>query len=143
MIFEKYNLIGVETRFILDEYENINPESEELLTDNLIGSFTTETFDFNNGKIIYNEDAPRIFKLFRELQLNGSKQVRIENPENIKNIAFNLSAKNSKSIQLISKKYGRNDKVNVVYQNGTRKDNIKHKLVEEDIQNNKCRITNY
>lgn len=54
LIFEKYNLIGVETKFILDEYENLDPSTNEVTTDQVIGSFGTEVFDFENGKILYN-----------------------------------------------------------------------------------------
>lgn len=92
LILKKYNLVGVETRFILDEYENINPETEELITDNLISSFGTETFDFANGKILYNEDAEHLFKLSRRLQTEGGKQNRVDNPGNVKNLTFNVSA---------------------------------------------------
>ncbi len=92
LIFEKYNLIGVETRFILDEFENINPQTEELITDNLISSFATETFDFVNGKILYNEDAKHLFKLSRRLQTGAGKQFRYDNPGNVKNLTFNVSA---------------------------------------------------
>jgi hypothetical protein len=31
IIFDRYNLIGVETRFILNEYENLDPTSDDLL----------------------------------------------------------------------------------------------------------------
>lgn len=146
LIFERYNLIGVETRFILDEFENIDPQSEQLTTDNLIGSFGTTTFDFENGKILYNEDAPRIFKLFRDLQTGKGKQVRYDNPQKIKTLNFNLSSPTvlpKANASATKNNYGRNDKINVVYQNGNRKENIKYKFVQEDIAKGLCRITKY
>jgi RES domain len=147
IIFERYNLIGVETRFILDEYENLNPESEEVTTDQLIGSFGTNAFDFTSGKILYNEEKiDEIFNLFRELQVAGGKQVRYEHPGAPKNLTFNLSPKAYLEHKLPSsnpKKLERNVKVDVVYQDGTRIDNIKYKKVSDDISQGKCRIVNY
>ncbi|HET6244659.1 MAG: RES domain-containing protein [Bacteroidetes bacterium] len=147
LILERYNLIGVETRFILDEYENLDPTSDEVTTDQLIGSFGTTAFDFENGKILYNEKADEIFKLFRQLQTGEGKQVRYDQPNTPKNITFDFTptnhltkgeTRNNKSIKL-----GRNDKVNVVYQDGKRLDNIKYKKISADIESGKCKITKY
>ena len=146
LILEKYNLLGVETRFILDEYENLDPKTDELTTDNLIGSFGTKTFDFTNGKILYDKKADEIFKLFRELQTGSGKQTRFDNPQNIKTLAFDFSVKGEekkKATTSNSKTYGRNDKVTVVYQNGDRKENVKHKYVEDDIRAGRCKIIEY
>lgn len=54
LILEHYDLIGVETRFILHEYTDLDYTSEEVATDQIIGSFGTEAFDFDNGKILYS-----------------------------------------------------------------------------------------
>ena len=146
LILEKYNLLGVETRFILDEYENLDPKTDELTTDNLIGSFGTKTFDFKKGKILYDKKADEIFKLFRELQTGSGKQTRFDNPQNIKTLAFDFSVKGeekNKATTSNSITYGRNDKVTVVYQNGDRKENIKHKYVEDDIRTGRCKIIEY
>lgn len=147
IIFEKYNLIGVETRFILDEYENLNPESNEVTTDQLIGSFGTTAFDFEKGEILYNEKADEIFTLFRQLQTGNGKQVRYEHPNTPKNITFNLTPTNlsngQKNANGFKSKIGRNDKINVVYQDGKRLDNIKYKKVLADIESGKCKITKY
>ena len=147
LIFERYNLIGVETRFILDEYENLDPSSEEVTTDQLIGSFGTTAFDFKTGKILYNEEkVDEIFTLFRQLQTGEGKQVRYEHPNTPKNIAFNLTPKEheKKKIETNKKsKIGRNNKISVVYQDGTRKDNIKYKKVLADIESGRCKVTNY
>lgn len=145
LIFEKYELIGVETRFILEEYENLDPSSSELTSDNLIGSFGTEVFDFHKGKILYNEKAPEIFKLFRNLQTNGGKQVRYDNTDNIKTLAFNLSPKIQKveKQKLIQKvKISRNERINVIYKNGMKKEGVKYKFVKEDLDNGDCQIVN-
>jgi hypothetical protein len=146
LIFEKYNLIGVETKFILDEYENLDPSTEEVTTDQVIGSFGTEVFDFENGKILYNEEkVDEIFDLFRMMQTGPNKQVRYEHPGIPKNITFNLSPKGVKKTTTnnTKHKFGRNERVNVVYQNGTRKDNVKYKTVQEDVEQGKCRVTKY
>lgn len=145
LIFEHYDLIGVETRFILDEYENIDPSSYEVTTDQVIGSFGTTEFDFKEGKILYNEKADEIFKLFRMMQTGPGKQVRYTHEGIPKNIAFNLSPKKDDKIKLNAthSKIGRNDRINVVFQNGTLKDNIKYKKVESDIMSRKCKITKY
>jgi hypothetical protein len=146
IILERYNLIGVETRFILDEYENIDPASDEITTDQIIGSFFTTEFDFKTGKILYNEKADEIFNLFRMMQTGQNKQVRYEHEGVSKNIPFNLSPKKANKVQIKSStrsKIGRNERINVVYQNGTRKDNVKFKSVQYDIENGKCKITNY
>jgi hypothetical protein len=147
LILERYSLIGVETRFILDEYENLDPSSEEVTTDQLIGSFGTTAFDFETGKILYDEEkADEIFSLFRKLQTGEGKQVRYEHPNTSKNIAFDLtppSHQNKRVIDSKTSKLSRNDKVNVVYQDGTRMDNIKYKKVSADIESGKCKITKY
>jgi len=146
LILERYNLTGVETRFILDEYENLDPTSEEVITDQLIGSFGTTAFDFEEGKIHYNEEADQIFKLFRQLQTGEGKQVRYEHPNTPKNIKFNLTPKsyqNKPTEPPKMMKIGRNNKVNVVYQDGTRINNVKYKKIETDINNGKCKITKY
>lgn len=142
LILERYNLIGVETRFILDEYENLDPTSDEVTTDQIIGSFGTTVFDFEKGTILYNEKVDEIFALFRKLQIGEGKQVRYEHPDTPKNITFNLSPLTT-SIQSKTPKYNRNDRINVVYITGIRKDNIKYKLVKLDIENGKCKVVQY
>jgi hypothetical protein len=145
LILERYNLLGTETRFILDEYETLDSASDEVTTDQLIGSFGTETFDFKAGKILYNEvEANKLFKLFRELQTGTGKQTRYEHEGIPKNITFNVSSK--KPLPTVNnkiEKVGRNERVNVVYQNGTRKDNVKYKFVRDDVEQGKCRVTKY
>ena len=146
LILERYNLIAVETRFILDEYENLDPASDEVTTDQIIGSFGTTEFDFKTGKILYNEKADEIFQLFRMMQTGPNKQVRYEHEGVPKNITFNLSPTKTNKVQPNNStrvKIGRNERVNVVYQNGTRKDNVKFKNVQNDIESGKCKITNY
>lgn len=102
LIFEKYDLIAVETRFILDEFKNIDPNTWELITDDLIGSIATYTFDLNAGKILYDNKMDEIFPLFRQLQINGKKQVRFDNPDNVKRIPFNLSKRTISGIANIT-----------------------------------------
>lgn len=144
ILFEKYDLIGVETRFILDEYENLDHTSNEVTTDQVIGSFATTTFDFEKGKIIYDSQVDKTFGVLRIIQTSPSKQVRFEHEGIPKNITFNLTPKNlNPKKDYIKSKVRRNDKVNVVYQNGSRKDNVKYKTVETEIDEGKCRIVKY
>ena len=100
IIFDKYDLIGVETRFILDEFENLDPAKPEPTADNLISSFGTDKFDFANGKILYHKDVDKVFNLFRMLQMGGSKQQRIPNPMGKKDILMNLSPDSNIKINL-------------------------------------------
>lgn len=145
LILDRYNLIGVETRFILDEYKDLNPTSDEVTTDQVIGSFVTNKFDFENGKILYDEKVDEIFKLFRMIQTSPNEQVRFEQENVPKNIAFHLSP----NVELKSKisfgkqKIGRNERVSVVYQNGARKDNVKYKIVLQDIENGGAKIVQF
>jgi hypothetical protein len=146
LILERYNLIGVETRFVLDEYADLDHMSEEVTTDQIIGSFGTEAFDFENGKILYDEEkANTAFELFRKMQIGEGKQVRFRHEGLPENILFNCTPPNYKKDAIVTsaKKLGRNDRINVVYQDGKRIDNIKYKKVQSDIQSGKCRITKY
>ncbi|WP_163399675.1 hypothetical protein [Flavobacterium fluviatile] len=87
IVLEKYDLIGVETRFILDEYQNTDPETYDLTTDNVIASFGTESFDFEKGKILYDPVVDEIFHFLRKLQTLPSGQQRLSKD----NITFNLT----------------------------------------------------
>lgn len=141
LILERYNLIAVETRFILDEYTDLDHTSDEVTTDQIIGSFYTTKFDLAKGKILYDEkSAGEMFELFRKLQTAPNPQVRFEHEGLPKNLPFNLSAKTEAKSIVRNQTLGRNQKINVVYQNGTRVDQIKYKKVEQDIHAGKCRI---
>lgn len=143
LILERYNLIAVETRFILDEYDNLDHTSDEVTTDQLIGSFYTTKFDFTTGKILYNKKVDEVFLLFRQLQMNG-KQERYNHAGTPKNITFNLSPTTTSSKKASkNRKYGRNDIVSVVYRDGTRIDMVKHKKIAQDINSGKCTIAPY
>jgi len=87
IIFNKYELIGVETRFILDNYEDLDPSTDKLTTDNVIASFGTEAFDFKEGKILYDEKVNEIFPFLRKLQTLPTGQTRFSND----NMVFNLT----------------------------------------------------
>lgn len=142
-IFEKYELIGVETRFILDEIPNINPKTNDLISDYIIGSIGTETFNIKKGKILYSKKVEETFDLLRMLQTNGSKQIRYDIPENYpKNLIFNLSENSSIYINTKSEKrrLQRNQKVNVIYENGLTIENVKFKKIMHDFNTGKCKI---
>lgn len=145
LILDRYNLIGVETRFILEEYENLDPASNDVTTNQIIGSFGTTEFNFRTGKILYKENVDEIFSLFRKMQTEPNNQVRYEHDGIPMNIAFNLSPKKEDraNMNVTHLKIGRNELINVVYQNGTRKINVKYKTVQGDILNGECKTTKY
>jgi hypothetical protein len=87
IVLEKYDLIGVETRFILDEYEDKKPENYERTTDNVIASFGTKAFDFENGKILYDPIVDELFPFLRKLQTSPGGQQRFTKD----NITFDLT----------------------------------------------------
>ena len=99
IILERYHLIGVETRFILEEYENIDPQTYDLTTDNVIASFGTESFDFKKGKILYDPVVDEIFQFLRKLQTLPSGQQRMSK----ENITFNLTLGNCSVKSFINK----------------------------------------
>lgn len=145
LVLERYKLLGVETRFILDEYEDIDPSTDKLTTDDVISYFQSTKFDFQKGKILYNEKADEVFDLMRTIQLSTGKQVRFPNPQNIKNLTFNLSPEGDFPAYrhpdpiLISD----GERVDVVYLNGERKDGVLFGKVRADVEQMRCRIIRY
>lgn len=148
ILLKKYDLYSVETKFILDEFENLDPNVAEPTTDCIMGSFGTTAFDFKTGEILYSEKADELFKIFRMMQTGPNKQVRFDNgPDIPKNISFNLAPKGSKpppqptinkSIKKIS--FGRNDKVNIEYNSGEMFFGVKYKKIEGDLNKGLCKI---
>jgi hypothetical protein len=142
LIFEKYDLIEMTTRFIVEDYKDTDPHSNDIPFDDLIASITIKDFDFENGKIIYPTEFEDKFELFRYLQQLDKKQMRFINEEDsdefLKNLKFE---KAQNSIQILEKKYNRNDRITVLYyNNGPVKKSIKYKLVEQDLKDKKCMI---
>ena len=80
------------------------------------------------------------------MQTSSNKQVRFEQEGQPNNMKFNLSPKritNPILRKVKTSKTGRNERINVVYQGGIRKDNVKFKTVKEDIESGRCVIVNY
>ena len=142
LIFEKYDLEAVETRFILDEFDKIDPSSDELTTDNLIASFVTNVFDFDNGKILYKDKTDEFFDFLRSMQTSGGKQTRNNDPDLPKNMPFDFSPVKEEQAPKILKrtKFGRNERIDVLYNDGTLTKSIKFKKVESDLENNLCKV---
>ncbi|SDH29551.1 RES domain-containing protein [Mucilaginibacter gossypii] len=149
LLLKKYDLYSVETKFILDEYEDLDPSIAEPTTDSIIGSFGTTAFDSKTGKILYNkEKADELFNLFRMMQTSPNKQVRIDNgPDIPKSLSFNLAPigwkpepKPAFKAVIKSSKLSRNDKVNVEYANGVKFLGLKFKKVEQDLNRGLCKI---
>ncbi len=145
LIFDRYKLHSVETRFILDEYREIDPSTEEVTADQIISSFWTNKFDFASGKILYKEPkATEIFEMMRSLQTGGGAQTRYDYPGVPKNLTFYLGPDldipiEKEKIKLI----GRNERVNVVYKDGIRKNSVRFKFVKDDVEKGICNIVNY
>lgn len=142
LIFEKYNLIGTETRFILDEYDAVDPSSYDPTADSVIATIATNKFDFEKGKILYNKDVDRIFKLLRDLQLNG-KQVRVDNPDLPKNLTFNFAPKTNESgSRIVAKErnFRKNDRVDVIYNDGTVHKKVKFRFVKDKLEKGLCKL---
>lgn len=145
IILEKYDLVEVTTRFIIEEYDNIDPTTSDRPIDDLIASISIKEFDFDKRKLIYPKDFYDRFDFFRKLQLSGGKQVRFEKPMGQKEFNEYLKTqsilKKTDKSKAVIKKYGRNDKVTVMYHNnGPVKKDIKYKYVKKDIEENKCMI---
>lgn len=90
IIFEKYDLIEVTTRFIIEQYENMRPEETKPPYNSLIAAVTIKDFDFTKGLIKYSSDIFNKFDFLRNLQSNiisgKSEQIRFENPIEISSI---------------------------------------------------------
>jgi hypothetical protein len=99
IILDRYDLLFVETRFIVEEYIDTNPESYDLPSDHLIASFVTESFDFKNGTILYNPLVDEIFAFFRKLQELPDGQQRLSK----ENIRFDLTAGRNSVQSFLSK----------------------------------------
>jgi hypothetical protein len=145
IILEKYDLVEVTTRFIIDEYEDIDPTSSDRPIEDLIASISIKEFDFDKRILIYPKDFYDRFDFFRHLQLMDGKQVRFEKPMGQEEFNEYLKTqsifKKSDKSKKVEKKYGRNDKVTVMYyNNGPVKKSIKHKFVERDLKEHKCMI---
>jgi len=95
LLLKKYDLVSAETVFVLDEYENLNPESFKPTADNMIGSLVSQDFDLQSNKILYNDNAESLFDFFRMLQTLKSPQERYGNPQNIHTLRFDISLSNS------------------------------------------------
>ncbi len=145
IILEKYDLVDVTTRFIIEEYDDTNPTTTDRPIDDLIASISIKEFDFEKRKLIYPKDFYDRFEFFRYLQQMGGNQVRFDKPLGQKEFNEYLKTqsalKKTERTKVAEKKYGRNDKVTVMYyNNGPVKKNIKYKFVEKDIKERKCMI---
>ncbi len=84
----------------------------------------------------------------QEARSRGSQQKLNESKEESKSaLAGRQDTRNRPPVEKIApikseKIYGRNDRVNVQYQDGTVKNDVKFKQVEEDILSNKCVVIN-
>ncbi|WP_152620321.1 RES domain-containing protein [Pedobacter lusitanus] len=92
IFLQKYNFVSAETRFILEEYPDHDPKSNEPTTDQVMASFYSYSYNPETGKISYNFKVDEIFGLFKTFQNPENPQTRIDNGPSIpKNIAFNMS----------------------------------------------------
>jgi hypothetical protein len=97
------------------------------------------------GKILYNEKADEVFETMRMIQISEEKQQRIPNPQNIRNLTFNVSPEGDypEYREPDPVVIGDGERVNVVYQNGERKDAVLFGKVRADVEQKRCRIVRY
>ncbi|MDF0716959.1 RES domain-containing protein [Muricauda sp. 334s03] len=100
LVFDKYDLIGVETRFMLEDYKEASPMSSDVPTDSVMASFGTEAFNMEKGKILYDPKVDEIFDFFREMQMSKGDQVR----KSKQNMIFNLTKGNCTVTSHLSKR---------------------------------------
>ena len=92
IFLDKYHFVAAETRFILDEYPNPDPKSDEPTTDQVMASFYSYSFNPETRTISYSPKVDEIFGLFKSFQNPKFPQTRIDNgPDIPKNLTFNLS----------------------------------------------------
>ncbi|MBB5638929.1 hypothetical protein HDE68_004867 [Pedobacter cryoconitis] len=92
IFLEKYNFVAAETRFILEEYSNPDPKSNDPTTDQVMASFYSYSYNPKTRTISYSPKADEIFGLFKSFQNPNNPQTRIDNAPDIpKNLAFNMS----------------------------------------------------
>jgi hypothetical protein len=92
VFLQKYNFVSAETKFILEEYPNHDPKSNEPTTDQVMASFYTYSYNPQTSKISYNPKVDEIFDLFKKFQDPKNPQTRFDNGPGIpKNLAFNMS----------------------------------------------------
>lgn len=92
-VLEKYHFVSAETRFILDEFENLDPMVHLPTTDQVMGSFYSYSLNHETGEISYGEKVDELFGIFKMMQDPKNPQQRIDNgPDIPKNISFNLSS---------------------------------------------------
>jgi hypothetical protein len=141
LIFEKYNLIEANTRWILEEIENVDPKSNARIIDDLISSVSIKEFNFEEDKILYGENIASKFLFFKYLQNLPGKQARFKNQDEA-NIHFRETIEKMKNKPPVKKdKYSRNQKVTVLYyNNGPLLKDVKYKKIEADLLANKCFI---
>ncbi|WP_426292687.1 RES domain-containing protein [Dyadobacter endophyticus] len=148
LIFKYYDLVHVETEFILNPYHNPDYEKATRTVDRVIASMATDEFDYGKGKVLYNVvKANDTFTFLNQLHAFGDKQVRTSDSGVPQNIVLDVSPSSkgdtSKLNSVFKKKagiYKRNEKVDVVYLDGKVISDIKYKKVETDILAGRCRI---
>jgi hypothetical protein len=141
ILFKKYDLVNVTTRWIIEEIENIEPSSDERIIDDLISSIIIKEFDIENDRIIYPDGILDKFVFFRYLQNVPGKQERFKEPMDAEKFMKLAPLRYPKKPPVKEKKIGRNERVTVMYyNNGPVKKNIKYKLVEEDIKQGRCML---
>ncbi|WP_431200443.1 RES family NAD+ phosphorylase [Mucilaginibacter sp. P19] len=92
VFLQKYFFVSAETRFILDEYIEHDPMSQEPTADQVMASFYSYSYNPITSKISYNSKVDEIFELLKKFQDPKNPQTRIDNgPDIPKNIAFNMS----------------------------------------------------
>lgn len=146
LILKKYDLVSVTTRFIVEEYKDIEPTHQGPTVESLISAITINQFNFENSEIIYPKEIIEKFSFFRNLQtsiISGeAKQVRYDAPKQLSEIIKEHQVYQKQRQSEKTKKLQRNDRINVKYKDGTTKMNTKYKDVKNDLELGKCFLLN-
>ena len=140
LIFEKYNILEITTRFVIGELDGLHWSSKRPTTENLLPSFSFKSLDFNSGKISdVTEEAKSIFPKIREIQMLSGKQTIFKQPIAISDISDLAALYKSRNPR--NKSLPQNKRVTVTYMDGTKKEKRKFKTIVEDVRLGHCVIT--
>ncbi len=143
-IFKYYNLMSTETKFVTNGFNPNNPSSTLPPIDFLFASLATLGINLTNKKIQYEKNADELFRLFRNIQMDLDNFKMSDNFIN-KLSTLNVTPKKFAVKKAVyeknnKSKFGRNDRVNVVYPNGVSRLLIKFKFVEKDLNDSLCKL---
>ncbi len=126
-IHDLYNLgADVQTDYIKSLFE------QEAVDESIFGTLKNLLAEKPDDYTYYND----IFERNKSWQISTERDVKFEQEYTERQRQKEFSQK----MQLLSKEYGRNDKVSVKYNDGKILTDVKYKKIEDDIRADKCQI---